>query len=432
LLFGQSFILNAKKELTMSAKNKSEGTLKVCQPITATEYETGMRFMKFPQAFLPSVENGEPIIDEDGTITIPKYKVTSLYNKLKSNSKLAYMLLLDRLSLSRLNGWINEQGEYYIIYTLEQLAESLDCSVNTAVTLKNELVQYGLLKLHKRGDKKADIMYVGHIDATEIKRELIQKESLEKNKNSKEENQSPKEKVAPKNWESVEVNDIEGLSDSQNLGVPTPKNWEQSRLTSIHTDSIIDTHRYSSLEDLPLDYSSCVNRSFLTEKTILSLALFGIKEFKNYMDIIFRTKKKIEQEHKMQIEKVLPLTLKLNGELWAKDLEKEVQRLIYQIRSKKDTEKSIRNPEAYFQTMMTHFWKLAYLAEMNDQFVTTNQTLWSIQEVGESLMEKRYPEKVVDIDLNDWIKQVDAAIDSGREPEQNNYGSLFDPETFRT
>lgn len=415
----------------MSAKTKSENTLKVCQPITAAEYETGMRFMKFPQAFLPSVENGDPIIDENGVVTIPKYKVTSLYNKLKSNSKLAYMLLLDRLSLSRLNGWVNEQGEYYIIYTLEQLAESLDCSVNTAVTLKNELVQYGLLKLHKRGDKKADIMYVGHIDPSEIKRELIQKESLEKNKTTKEKVHSQKEKATHKNWEPKKVNDSKGLSDSQNLGVGTPKNWEQSILTSIHTDSIIDTNRYSSLEDLPLDYSSCVNQSFLTEKTILSLALFGIKEFKNYTNIIFRTKKKIEKDHKVQLEKVQPITQRLSGELWSNDLETEVQRLIFQIRSKKDTEKPIRNPEAYFQTMMSRFWKLAYLAEMADSFVTTNNRLDVLHQSGESLMENRYPEKVTDTDLNNWIRQVDSDIDSGNELVQNEFESLFQAETFR-
>jgi hypothetical protein len=415
----------------MSAKTKSENALKVCQPITAAEYETGMRFMKFPQAFLPSVENGDPIIDENGIVTIPKYKVTSLYNKLKSNSKLAYMLLLDRLSLSRLNGWVNEQGEYYIIYTLEQLAESLDCSVNTAVTLKNELVQYGLLKLHKRGDKKADIMYVGHIDPSEIKRELIQKESLEKNKTTKEKVHSQKAKATHKNWESKNSNDSKGLSDSQNLGVPTPKNWEQSILTSIHTDSIIDTNRYSSLEDLPLDYSSCVNQSFLTEKTILSLALFGIKEFENYTNIIFRTKKKIEKEHKVQLKKVQPITQRLSGELWSNDLEIEVQRLIFQIRSKKDTEKPIRNPEAYFQTMMSRFWKLAYLAEMADSFVTTNNRLDVIHQSGESLMGNRYPEKVTDTDLNNWIKQVDSDIDSGNESVQNEFESLFQAETFR-
>ncbi|MBR2885462.1 MAG: 4-alpha-glucanotransferase, partial [Clostridia bacterium] len=47
------------------------------------------------------------------------------YRKLSSDAKLTYALLYDRLSLSKLNNWINEDYEVYLIYTREEIAEDL-------------------------------------------------------------------------------------------------------------------------------------------------------------------------------------------------------------------------------------------------------------------------------------------------------------------
>ena len=52
----------------------------------------------------------------------PQYKEMSL------ESKFIYSLLLNRLTLSQRNGWINEEGEVYLIYTREEAAEMLNIS----------------------------------------------------------------------------------------------------------------------------------------------------------------------------------------------------------------------------------------------------------------------------------------------------------------
>ena len=50
---------------------------------------------------------------------VPKILITSDYfEELSTNAKLLYGLLLDRVSLSSNNGWVDEQGHVYIIYTL--------------------------------------------------------------------------------------------------------------------------------------------------------------------------------------------------------------------------------------------------------------------------------------------------------------------------
>jgi len=55
-----------------------------------------------------------------------KYK-----NKLNSDSKILYAFLLDRLSLSQKNHWIDEDNNVYLIFTREEVQEKLNLSDKT-------------------------------------------------------------------------------------------------------------------------------------------------------------------------------------------------------------------------------------------------------------------------------------------------------------
>ena len=53
---------------------------------------------------------------------IPKVLFTdSEFRTLSAESKILYGILLDRVSLSAKNGWIDSQGRVYIIYTIEDM-----------------------------------------------------------------------------------------------------------------------------------------------------------------------------------------------------------------------------------------------------------------------------------------------------------------------
>lgn len=67
------------------------------------------------------------------------------YRRLSSDAKLTYSLLYDRLSLSKLNGWINEKDEVYLIYTREEVAYDLGISYKKAITAFKELTSIGLI-----------------------------------------------------------------------------------------------------------------------------------------------------------------------------------------------------------------------------------------------------------------------------------------------
>lgn len=54
-------------------------------------------------------------------------------------AKVLYGMMLDRISLSRKNKWIDDIGRVYIIFTVEEIMEKLNCGRNKAVNCLKEL-----------------------------------------------------------------------------------------------------------------------------------------------------------------------------------------------------------------------------------------------------------------------------------------------------
>ena len=50
------------------------------------------------------------------------------YMPLGMEAKFVYMLLFNRFQLSKHNGWVNGEGEVFVIYTRRELAEKLNIS----------------------------------------------------------------------------------------------------------------------------------------------------------------------------------------------------------------------------------------------------------------------------------------------------------------
>ena len=47
------------------------------------------------------------------------------FRQISTDARTLYVILLDRMSLSAKNGWLDEQGRVYIIYTGREVQESL-------------------------------------------------------------------------------------------------------------------------------------------------------------------------------------------------------------------------------------------------------------------------------------------------------------------
>ena len=66
----------------------------------------------------------------------PKVLFTdSRFRGISVEAKVLYGLLLDRMGLSVKNGWKDEEGRVYIIFTVEAIMEHLGCSNKKAVGL---------------------------------------------------------------------------------------------------------------------------------------------------------------------------------------------------------------------------------------------------------------------------------------------------------
>lgn len=71
-----------------------------------------------------------------------------------------YSLLLNRLTLSQRNGWINDSGEVYLIYTREDAAEMLNLSYKKTIAAFKELIAANLLFEERQGRGYPNLLYL--------------------------------------------------------------------------------------------------------------------------------------------------------------------------------------------------------------------------------------------------------------------------------
>lgn len=79
---------------------------------------------------------------------------------MSNGSKLLYSIVLDRVKLSRKNGWIDDKKRVYIIFTIEETQQIMHCSKPTATKFMQELVEIGLVEKKRQGLGKPNLLYV--------------------------------------------------------------------------------------------------------------------------------------------------------------------------------------------------------------------------------------------------------------------------------
>ena len=82
------------------------------------------------------------------------------FQSLSTDVKTLYGILLDRMSLSVKNGWLDEQNRVFIIFTIEDVKRTLRCADNKATKLLRELEGFGLIERKRRGRGKPCLVYV--------------------------------------------------------------------------------------------------------------------------------------------------------------------------------------------------------------------------------------------------------------------------------
>ncbi len=80
---------------------------------------------------------------------------------LNSDAKIIYALLLDRMELSRKNKWVNEEGEIYLLFTKDELANMLKLSPATVYKAFKTLEKCRLIRQERQGRNKPNRIYIG-------------------------------------------------------------------------------------------------------------------------------------------------------------------------------------------------------------------------------------------------------------------------------
>lgn len=196
------------------------------------------------------------------------------YRDMSLEAKFVYALLLNRLTLSQRNNWINESNEVYLIYTREEVADNLNISYKKAISAFKELIKNGLVLEERQGRGYPNLIYV-------LKTELSDKDATNfsegfeaSGRDENKENTAPQE---PENPDSAQTcqNDISrhaktagqdlskrqlwnfrngssGTSETAHQELP---NWHTSKTENNKTDftQIENSQSVSHVEDEPSD-----------------------------------------------------------------------------------------------------------------------------------------------------------------------------------
>lgn len=93
----------------------------------------------------------------------------SLYKDiLHSDSKILYAFIIDRLTLSQKNNWIDSENNIYLIFTRQEVQNKLGLSEKTVIKAFKQLVEAILIFEKRQGLGKPNLIYVGKIQHEEI------------------------------------------------------------------------------------------------------------------------------------------------------------------------------------------------------------------------------------------------------------------------
>lgn len=208
------------------------------------------------------------------------------HQKLSLVSKVAYAFLLDRLELSRQNGWADENG-VYLIYTRENLATDLGVHVNTLTKVFKELTDMMLIIEKRRGLGQPNIIYVGKIDSA-LTINVIQEDTIPINVSlNPNECVSEPQELWPNNT-NINKNNI---SKTKEKDMPAAR---QSTLISLKTEEKVPSVKkvkkkmsHSEISDLHIEQAKSGEISW-DKVTDRDFTLFYIKKHNElFSEIVF-------------------------------------------------------------------------------------------------------------------------------------------------
>ena len=366
-------------------------------------------FYQIPEIFFTRIQH-----NENGYV-----KLTSSYTGLSSDAKLAYGALYNRckLSISSFHkgnrDYVDENGAVFLIFTVSDLMLLLDKGKMKVTKIKKELQEHGLLREVRQGLNKPNRLYLQLVDANleiaehySIDGELLKRiDAFGKVLYEKE---CDIEKTPKPLGNSGSPQNGRPQNGLQNVHKTDGINTERSQ-----TESSYDTNRYegeSSLSGLSISEAFKMGQhGFLSPKLVQKLSLFG-KDAKILENKIYQSKRQVEKNYNN-----LLADQEIYGEVWLQDLERELDKLIFKIKTGEAEGKSIQNVPAYFYKMMIRFWKMALLIEKEQGFMELSGQSEHARKFPDecpSLIAYYYPDKLSETKLNSYLSELSKGVET--------------------
>ncbi|CQD28319.1 replication initiator protein/RepA-like protein [Staphylococcus epidermidis] len=221
------------------------------------------------------------------------------FRKLSDSSKIAYCMFRDRFELSKMNNWIDENGNVYLIFTTKDLCELLNCGTQKVTKIKKELESFNLLEQERMGLNKPNKIYIlepqkPYEDSSvkEFRKSKFQNSENQKTRISKIKKQefrnSKSNDTDLNNTDYIETenNDRHDMNDTYN----NQTNHNHSNHTN-HQQSEFnnDALKFQVLEELPQQIKDYLSNFEIREiRIIKSVLLKGKKSFNNTFNTYYR------------------------------------------------------------------------------------------------------------------------------------------------
>ena len=359
-------------------------------------------FYQVPEIFFTRIQH-----NEDGYV-----KLTSPYVSLSSDAKLAYGALYNRCKLSISSfqkgnrDYVDENGAVFLIFTVSDLMLLLDKGKMKVTQIKKDLQEHGLLREVRQGLNKPNRLYLQLVDSSlEMAEHYDAEGELFKKVNAFGKVIFQKEEISQKTAETL------GNSGSPFFGHPKSGRQKVHKTDAIKTEKSQtesdDTNRYqgeSPLSDLSISEAFKMGQhGFLSPQLVQKLSLFG-EDAKILENKIYQAKRQVEKNYNN-----LLADQEIYGEIWLQDLERELDKLIFKIKTGETEGEPIQNVPAYFYKMMIRFWKMALLIEKEQGFMEVSGQSEHARKFPDecpSLIAYYYPDKLSETKLNHYLAEL--------------------------
>ena len=221
------------------------------------------------------------------------------FRKLSDSAKIAYCMFRDRFELSKMNNWIDDNGNVYLIFTTKDLCEFLNCGTQKVTKIKKELENFNLLEQERLGLNKPNKIYI--LEPKKPSKTNNSKE-FRKSKFQNNENQNSRVlKVKKQEFRKSKFND----TDLNNTDYIETENNDRHDMNDTYNNQTNHNHsnhtnhqqsefnndalKFQVLEELPQQIKDYLSNFEIREiRIIKSVLLKGKKSFNNTFNTYYR------------------------------------------------------------------------------------------------------------------------------------------------